>query len=68
MYVDMEIPAQTISNVLDAILWTINPYLDYGPGSTIHDYPWIIELINSYNDLVSLIPHDERYEYKIIEL
>ena len=64
----MEIPTQTIDNVLNAILWTVDPYLEYRSDNTIHDYPWIVELINSYNDLVSHIPYEERYEYKIIEL
>ncbi len=54
---------------LDAMVWTFNPYLDYieDPKDSIHDFPWIVELITSYNLLVQELPQELRYEYKMIE-
>ncbi len=57
-----------IVQALDAMVWTFNPYLDYieDPNDSIHDFPWIVELITSYNLLVQELPEELRYEYKMI--
>ena len=67
--VAMEIPENIITSVLDSILWTVNPYID-APDyhHTIHEYPWIVELIKSYNDIYSILPPDLLYQYKYISL
>jgi hypothetical protein len=65
----ISIDTETLIRALDSMVWTFNPYLDYidEPDSSIHDFPWIVELINSYNDLVSALPEEIKYEHKIIE-
>jgi hypothetical protein len=65
----IEIRTESIIKALDAMIWTFNPYLDYiyDPENSIHDYPWIVELISSYNELVSFLPLEMKYEYKLIE-
>lgn len=65
----VEYPVTDIIRVLDAMIWTFNPYLDYrnDPENPIHDYPWIVELINAYNNLVAQLPLELKYEYKIVE-
>jgi hypothetical protein len=65
----ISIDTETLIRALDSMVWTFNPYLDYidDTASSIHDFPWIVELINSYNDLVSALPVEIKYEHKIIE-
>lgn len=43
----VEILQTEIVRALEAMAWTFNPYLD--DLYHIHDYPWIVELIDSYN-------------------
>ena len=66
----LEISIDVVTRVLNAMYWTFSPYLDYidDPDGYIDDYPWIIALIESYNELVLCIPEAERYEHKIIEI
>lgn len=65
----LKIPSNSVIQALNAMYWTFSPYLDYvdDPESSIHDYPWIVELINSYNELTACLSVEERYEHKIIE-
>jgi hypothetical protein len=57
----VEIPQSDILNALDAMAWTFNPYLD--GDCFIHDYPYIVELINSYNSIANFLPEDIRIQY-----
>ena len=50
---------------MDAIHWTVAPFLD---DDSIQDKPWLVELVNSYNELYKAIPSVENfYEPIIIE-
>ncbi len=60
----IQIPLAEIQCALDAMEWTFNPYLD-DPVS-IHDYPFIIELINAYNSMSVLLPEPVRLQYPLI--
>ena len=62
--VTVEIPQSDILNALDAMAWTFNPYLD--DPFQIHDYPYIVELIDSYNSIASLLPDDIRDQYPLV--
>ena len=57
----LSVPLEAIQNALDAMAWTFLPYLD--ESSQINDYPWIVELIISYNSIVSLLPESSRSQY-----
>ncbi len=57
----VEIPQSDILNALDAMAWTFLPYLD--DSSQLSDYPWIVELINSYNSILPLLPESARSQY-----
>ena len=57
----IEVSISAIQNALDAMAWTFLPYLD--DSSQIKDYPWIVELIISYNSIVSLLPEPARSQY-----
>ena len=50
----MELKLDDVSQVLDAMLWVINPYLDL---PSMGDYPYIVELAEAYNTLVSSLPY-----------
>lgn len=42
--------------LMDAISWTVSPYLD---DNSIQDKPWLVELAECYNALYSKIPSIE---------
>ena len=60
----IEVSINAVQNALDAMVWTFNPYLD--EPSSIHDYPWIVELILSYNSIASLLPEHLRSQYPLV--
>jgi hypothetical protein len=60
----IEVSISAIQNALDAMEWTFNPYLD--EPFTIHDYPYIVELIFSYNSIASLLPEPFRSQYPAV--
>ena len=54
-----------VQRLMDAIHWTVAPFLD---DDSIQDKPWLVELVNSYNELYKAIPSVENfYEPIIIE-
>ena len=57
----VEIPQSDVVHALDAMAWTFNPYLD--DLFQIHDYPYIVELIDSYNSIAGLLPEEIRLQY-----
>ena len=55
-----------VQRLMDAIHWTIGPYLD---NDSIQDCPWLIELAECYNQLYNQIPSEENtYEPIIYEI
>jgi hypothetical protein len=58
------IPVVEIQSALDAMYWSFSPYLE--EPSQIEDSPWIVELINSYNSILSLLPEQISSEYEKI--
>ena len=62
----LSVPLDAIQNALDAMAWTFLPYLD--DSSQIGDYPWIVELILSYNSIVSLLPEPARSQYVSVKI
>ena len=61
----MELKLDDVSQVLDAMLWVLGPYLDL---PTMLDYPHIVELAEAYNTLVSLIPYGFVSSYEPVEI
>jgi hypothetical protein len=51
---------------LEAMAWTFNPYLD--DPFQIHDYPYIVELIDSYNSIARMLPDDIRDQYPLVSI
>ena len=49
--------------LMDAISWTVAPYLD---DNSIQDCPWLIELAECYNQLYNQIPSEENFYQPII--
>jgi hypothetical protein len=47
---------------MDAILWTLAPYMD---DNSIKDHPWLVELAECYNELYKQIPSVENRYYVI---
>ena len=62
----VEILQTEIVRALDAMAWTFNPYLD--DPYHICDYPWIVELIDSYNSITSLLPAEIRLQYPLVSI
>lgn len=62
----VEILQSEIVRALDAMSWTFNPYLD--DLSQIHEFPWIVELIDSYNSISSLLPDEIRFQYPPVSI
>jgi hypothetical protein len=62
----IEVSVAEIQNALDAMAWTFNPYLD--EPSRVHEYPWIVELILSYNSIASLLPDPIRSGYPLVSV
>jgi len=60
----VEIPVVLLQNALDAMEWTFNPYLD--DPVLVNDCPWIVELIQSFNCIASLLPDPVRFQYPVI--
>ena len=62
----LTVPLDAIQNALDAMEWTFNPYLD--EPFQIRDYPWIVELIISYNSIASILPEPFRSQYPAVDI
>ncbi len=50
----LELDLQTTDRLLNAMLWTLGPYLD--EEGAILERPWLFELAESYNEIVSALP------------
>lgn len=59
------LPILDATNALDAMHWCICPYLD---NSDLSEFPWIQNLIKSYNDIVSVLPSPYNLQYDRIEI
>ena len=62
----IEVSISAIQDALDAMEWTFNPYLD--EPFTIRNYPYIVELIVSYNSIASLLPEPFQSLYPVITI
>jgi hypothetical protein len=47
-----------VQRLMDSIHWTVAPYLD---DNSIKDHPWLVELVDCYNELYQLIPSVENF-------
>lgn len=54
-----------ITETLDAMYWCFFPYLD---DNRITDYPWLLNLVKSYNKIVESLPSPWDLQYEIIEI
>jgi hypothetical protein len=57
----IELDIQTIDRLLNGMLWTIGPYLD--EKGAILERPWLFELTESYNEIVSMLPAQWKLEH-----
>ncbi len=57
----LEMDLQTIDRLLNGMLWTLGPYLDQ-PGAIL-ERPWLFELAESYNEIVSMLPVNWKLEH-----
>ena len=57
----LELDMQTTDRLLNGILWTLGPYLD--ERGAIPERPWLFELAESYNEIVSMIPVQWKLEH-----
>jgi len=55
------------SRLLNAIYWCLSPYLD-NDDDGIQERPWLLELAECYNNIISKLPDSCLYEHKILEL
>ena len=60
----MEIPISIIERNLNAIQWVLGPYLD----ESILDKPPLMELAESYNELVDLLSIQYQHTFQKIEI
>lgn len=61
--IEIKLSYLQVQRLMDAIHWTVAPYLD---DNSIQDCPWLIELVNSYNELYQQIPSEENFYQPII--
>ncbi len=59
------LPFEDVQQALDAMLWVINPYLDY---DSLAEYPYIVELALAYNSIVKNIPACYKHSYSLVEI
>ena len=60
---EMSVPIATITETLDAMYWCFSPYMD-----ETEIFPWLENLIKSYNDLVDLLPSPHELMYEKINM
>ncbi len=62
----MELDKDTIERLLDAMLFCLGPYLEN--DGFREENPWLFELAESYNEIVSQLPQCWRmYQYEPIQ-
>jgi hypothetical protein len=57
------LPIAELTNALDAMHWCFSPYLD---NSDISEYPWLVNLIKSYNSIAAILPSPWDLQYEPI--
>ncbi len=57
----IELDIQTTDRLLNGMLWTLGPYLD--EKGAILENPWLFELAESYNEIVSMLPAQWKLEH-----
>lgn len=61
---DISLPISEVTNALDAMHWCFAPFLG---NSDISESPWIINLIKSYNSIVSTLPLTWQLQYETVD-
>lgn len=61
---EITMPISEITNALDAMHWCFSPYLD---NSNLSEFPWIVNLIKSYNEIAERLPSPWNLQYETIE-
>lgn len=62
----MELDKDTIERLLDSMLFCLGPYIENIDFR--EETPWLFELAESYNEIVSLLPTDWKlYQYEPIQ-
>ena len=62
----IEILQTEIVRALEAMAWKFNHYLE--DIYHIHDYPWIVELIDSFYSITSLLPKEIRLQFPLVSI
>ena len=57
---NIEIDITTTDRLLNAILFNLGPYLD---NNSIRESPWLLELAESYNEMVCKLPSCWRLDH-----
>lgn len=58
------LPITELTNALDAMHWVFAPYLD---NPELSEFPWIENLIKSYNSIAGTLPSPWNLQYEPIE-
>jgi hypothetical protein len=61
---DITLQIAEVTNALDAMHWCFCPFLD---NSDLAELPWIVNLIKSYNSIVTLLPSPWNLQYEPVE-
>ena len=59
------LPISELTNALDAMYWCFSPFLE---NSDLSEFPWILNLIKSYNSIVSILPSPFDLQYETVEI
>ena len=54
-----------VTETLDAMYWCFSPYLD---DNRITDYPWLLNLVQSYSKIVESLPSPYSLQYETFEI
>jgi hypothetical protein len=61
---ELTLPMVEVTNALDAMYWCFAPFLD---NPDLSEFPWIVNLIKSYNSIVILLPSPWNLQYEPVE-
>jgi hypothetical protein len=61
---ELTLPIAELTNTLDAMHWCFAPYLD---NPDLSEFPWITNLIKTYNYIASILPSPWDLQYEPIE-
>jgi len=61
---ELTLPMVEVTNALDAMHWCFAPFLD---NPELSESPWIVNLIKSYNGIVTSLPSPWDLQYETVE-